>query len=147
MTHLRVQGGAGPAVTGVLAGETAVMFTTLPSAIGFIRGGRLKALAATSAKRLEQLPQVPTMAESGHADFVTSSWQGIFVPAGTPKEIVERLHALLLQTLQTQDVAERLSRGGADVAMSPTPQAFAEFVGAETQRWGKVARESNATVD
>ena len=147
MVHVPYKGGAGPAVTGLVAGETTVMFTTLPSAIGMLRGNRLRALAVTSAKRLEQLPSVPTMVESGYPDFVTSSWQGIFVPAGTPNEIVERLYAALMQTMKTPDVVERLGKGGVSVATSAGPAAFAEFVAAETRRWAKVAKDSGATVD
>jgi tripartite-type tricarboxylate transporter receptor subunit TctC len=147
MVHVPYGGGAGPAVAGVVAGETQVMFTTMPSAMGMIRGGRLKALATTSPKRVEQLPNVPTMVEAGYADFVTSSWQGVFVPAGTPQEMVERLHAALAQTLQTPDVVERLAKGGVSAVASATPQAFAEFVANENKRWGRVARESKATVD
>jgi tripartite-type tricarboxylate transporter receptor subunit TctC len=115
--------------------------------MGMIRGGRLKALATTSPKRVEQLPAVPTMVEAGYADFVTSSWQGVFVPAGTPKEVVDRLHTALTQTLQTPDVIERLGKGGVSAVASASPQAFAEFVANEHRRWGKVARESKATVD
>ncbi len=147
MVHIPYKGGAGPAVTGLVAGETSVMFTTTPSAIGFIRGGRLKLLAVTSARRLGQLASAPTMAESGYPDFVTSSWQGVFVPAGTASEVVERLYGALVQTLKTPDVIERLSKGGVEVALSPSSRAFAEFVASETQRWGKVAKESGATVD
>lgn len=147
MVHVPYKGGAGPAVTGLVAGETQVMFTTMPSAVGFIRGGRLRALAVTSAKRLEQVPAVPTMAESGYADFLSSSWQGVFVPTGTSPEIVDKLYAVLQRTIKLPDVIERLGKGGVQVASSPSPKAFAEFVAAETQRWGRVARESGATVD
>src|SRR3954468_2392437 len=82
MVHVPYKGGAGPAVAGLVGGETHVMFTTLPSAIGQVRGNRIRALAVTSAKRIGQLPGVPTMVESGYGDFVSSSWQGVFVPTG-----------------------------------------------------------------
>ena len=147
MVHVPYSGGAGPAVAGVVAGETQVMFTTMPSAIGMIRGGRLKALATTSPKRTEQLASVPTMVEAGFAEFVTSSWQGIFVPAGTPKDVVDRLYATLVQTLQTTDVIERLAKSGVSAVTSASPQAFGEFVANEHRRWGRVARDANATVD
>ncbi len=147
MVHVPYSGGAGPAVAGVVAGETQVMFTTMPSAIGMIRGGRLKALATTSPKRTEQLASVPTMVEAGFAEFVTSSWQGIFVPAGTPKDVVDRLYATLVQTLQTPDVIERLAKSGVSAVTSASPQAFGEFVANEHRRWGRVARDANATVD
>jgi tripartite-type tricarboxylate transporter receptor subunit TctC len=147
MVHVPYKGGAGPAVTALVAGETQLMFTTASSAIGQIHGGRLRILAVTSAKRMEQLPSAPTMAESGYADFLSSSWQGVFVPTGTPREAVDRLFAVLQQTLKTPEIVERLAQGGAYVATSASPRAFADFVAAETRRWGRVAKESGATVD
>ena len=147
MVHVPYKGGAGPAATGLIAGETHMMFTTVSSVLGHIKGARLKALAVVSAKRLAQLPEVPTMVESGYPDSTSGSWQGIFVPAGTSKEIVERLYAVMLQTMKSPDVAERLAKGGVEVVTSASPAAFAAYVAAETQRWGRVARESGATVD
>jgi tripartite-type tricarboxylate transporter receptor subunit TctC len=147
MVHVPYKGGAGPAVAGVVAGETQLMFTTAPSAIGQIKGGRIRVLAATSRKRMDPLPQAPTMIESGFPDFVTSSWQGVFVPAGTPREIVDRLYAATLETVKTPDVVERLAKGGAFVWTSASPQEFRDFVAAETERWGKVVKEAGATVD
>jgi tripartite-type tricarboxylate transporter receptor subunit TctC len=147
MVHIPYKGGAGPAVTGLVAGETHLMFTTVSSALGHIQGRRLKALVVVSAKRLAQLPDVPTMVESGYPDSTSGSWQGIFVPTGTAREIVERLYAVVLQTMKTPEVVERLAKGGVDVVTSPSPAAFAAYVAAETQRWGKVAKESGATVD
>src|SRR6267142_2674690 len=85
MVHIPYKGGAGPAVTGLMTGETHLMFTTAPSALGFIKGGRLKVLAVTSAKRVAALPDVPTMVESGFPRSVTGSWQGVFVHTGTPQ--------------------------------------------------------------
>ena len=147
MVHIPYKGGAGPAATGLIAGETHMMFTTVSSVLGHIKGARLKALAVVSAKRLAQLPEVPTMVESGYPDSTSGSWQGIFVPAGTSKEIVDRLYAVMLQTMKSPDVAERLAKGGVEVVTSASPAAFAAYVAAETQRWGRVARESGATVD
>jgi tripartite-type tricarboxylate transporter receptor subunit TctC len=147
MVHVPYKGGAGPAVTGLVAGETQMMFSTVSSAMGFIKGGRLKALAITSTKRLEQLPEVPTMKESGYPDGASGSWQGVLVPAGTPREIVERLYAVLVQTMKAPDVIERLAKGGAEAVTSTSPRAFAEFIAAETRRWGNVAKESGAIAD
>jgi len=147
MVHVPYKGGAGPAVAGLMGGETHIMFTTAASAIGQVRGGKLKLLAVTSQRRMEQAPSAPTMVESGYPDFVTGSWQGVFVPAGTPRDIVERLFSAIQSTMRTAEVAERLKNGGAEVVTSATPAAFAEFVAAETQRWARVVRESNATAD
>ncbi len=147
MVHVPYKGGAGPAVTGLVAGETQLMFTTAASAIGQIRGARLRVLAVTSAKRMEQLPSTPTMAESGYPDFLSSSWQGVFVPAGTPRAIVDRLFVVLQRAMKAPEVVERLAQGGAYVATSASSGAFADFVAAETRRWSRVAKESGATVD
>jgi tripartite-type tricarboxylate transporter receptor subunit TctC len=147
MVHVPYKGGAGPAVTGLIAGETQMMFSTVSSALGHIKGGRLKALAVTSAKRLEPLPDIPTMKESGYPDGASGSWQGVLVPTGTPRAVVDRLFELLVQTMKTPDVMERLAKGGAEAVTSASPKAFAEFVAAETQRWGKVAKESGAIAD
>jgi tripartite-type tricarboxylate transporter receptor subunit TctC len=147
MVHVPYKGGAGPAVTGLIAGETQVMFTTAPSALGYIKGGRLKVLAVTSAKRIAALPEAPTMVESGFPRSVTGSWQGVFVPKGTPQPVVDRLFAVTQQVMKTPDVAERLANGGVDVVLSESPKAFARFVASESERWGKVAREVGATVD
>jgi len=147
MVHIPYKGGAGPAVTGLIAGETHLMFTTAASALPYVKGGRLKVLAVTSAKRIPALPDTPTMVESGFPRSVTGSWQGIFVPAGTPRPVVDRLFAVTRQVMQTKDVVERLAGGGAEVVLSDSPEAFADFVAAESQRWGRVAREVGATVD
>ena len=147
MVHVPYKGGAGPAVTGLLGGETQVMFVTLSSAITFVKAGRLKAFAVTSPKRVEALPEVPTMIEAGYPDFVTSSWQGMFVPAGTPRPIVTKLHDALVKVLAIPDVKARFASGGVTASSSRTPEEFAAYVNAESARWGKVAKESGATID
>jgi tripartite-type tricarboxylate transporter receptor subunit TctC len=147
IVHIPYKGGAGPAVTGLIGGETQLMFVTLSSALTFIQAGRLRALGISTAGRIDALPHVPTMAEAGYPEMVSSSWQGVFVPAGTPRPIVERLHAALLATFESPDIKQRLAVGGAIVVTSRTPEDFASFVGAEIVRWGKAARESGATVD
>jgi tripartite-type tricarboxylate transporter receptor subunit TctC len=147
MVHVPYKGGAGPAVAGLMGGETHIMFTTAASAIGQVRGGKLRLLAVTSAKRMEQAPDAPTMVEAGYPGFITGSWQGIFVPAGTPREIVDRLFSVTQQVMKDADVAARLKTGGAEVVLSESPAAFARLVAAETQRWAEVAKESGATAD
>lgn len=147
MVHVPYKGGAGPAVTGLIAGETHMMFTTVSSALPQIQAGRLKALVVVGARRLAALPAVPTMVESGYPASVSGSWQGIFVPAGTAKEIVQRLYDVVLQTMKSPEVVERLAKGGVEVVTSASPAAFAAFVASDTERWGRVARESGATVD
>ena len=147
MVHVPYKGGAGPAVAALVAGETHVMFVTASSAMPMVKGGRLKAFGITSNKRSAELPAVPTMTEAGYPGFTNGSWQGVFVPAGTPKPVVDALFGVLQQTMKSPEVIERLNRGGVDVVVSASPAAFAEFVAAETQRWGRVAKEAGATPD
>jgi tripartite-type tricarboxylate transporter receptor subunit TctC len=147
MVHIPYKGGAGPAVAGLLSNDTHCMFVTLSSAMALIQAGRLKALGVTTAKRLEGLAQVPTFIEAGYPEMVSSSWQGLFVPAGTPRAIVEKLDAALHATLAAPEMRQRFAVGGAQIVTSATPEEFASFVAAEAVRWGKVARETGATVD
>jgi tripartite-type tricarboxylate transporter receptor subunit TctC len=147
MVHVPYKGGAGPAIAGLVGGETHLMFVTVSSAIGHVRNGRLKMLAISTAKRMDQLPSVPTTSEAGYPELAASSWQGVFVPAGTPKDIVERLHGIVLKTMASPEVVERLANGGVIVTTSASPAAFAEFVANETKRWVRVAKEANATAD
>ena len=147
IVHIPYKGGAGPAVVGMLGGETQVMFVTLSSAMSFIQAGKLKALGLSTTKRIDALPNLPTMAEAGYPEMVSSSWQGVFVPAGTPRAIVDKLHSALLATMAAPEVKERFAGGGVNVVVSRTPEEFASFVAAETARWGRLAKESGATID
>jgi tripartite-type tricarboxylate transporter receptor subunit TctC len=147
LVHIPYKGGAGPAVTGLLGGETQVMFVTLSSAISFIQAGKLRPLGITTAKRIEALPLVPTLVEAGYPEMVSSSWQGVFVPAGTPRPIVDKLQSALLATLGSPEIRQRLAAGGVNVITSGTPEDFMNFVDSEIARWGKIAKESGATID
>jgi tripartite-type tricarboxylate transporter receptor subunit TctC len=146
MVHVPYKGGAGPAVAGLAGGETHLMFVTASSAMTFVKNGRIKLLAVTSNKRLEAFPGTPTMAESGFPELTSGSWQGVFVPAGTSKEVVDRLYGALMETMKTAEVRQRLANGGVEVVTS-APGEFAKFVAAETDRWGKAVREAGATPD
>jgi len=147
MVHVPYKGGAGPAVAGLMGGETQVMFATAASAMPAVKGGKARPLGVTSTVRLEQVPNAETMVEQGFPDLTASSWQGFFVPVGTPKDVVEKLHAAGVQTMKTPEVIARLATGGAFALTSASPAAFAEYVAAETKRWAKIAKESNATAD
>jgi tripartite-type tricarboxylate transporter receptor subunit TctC len=147
MVHVPYKAGAGPALTGLVGAETHLMFVTASSAVGHVKAGRLKALAVSTPKRMEQFPNAATTEEQGYPELKASSWQGIFLPLGTPKDIVERLHAVALQTMASPEVVQRLNNGGVIVATSENPAAFAQFVAAETERWAKVVKEAGATPD
>jgi tripartite-type tricarboxylate transporter receptor subunit TctC len=147
VVHIPYKGGAGPAVTGLLGGETHVMFVTLASAISLLKAGKLKPLGISTKRRIDALPNVPTMIEAGFPEMTSGAWQGIFVPAGTPRTIVDKLHAAIVTTLRAPETVERLASGGVWVVTSQSPDEFAAFVQAEAVRWSKVVRESGATVD
>jgi tripartite-type tricarboxylate transporter receptor subunit TctC len=146
MVHVPYKGGAGPAVAGLVGGETHLMFVTASSAMNHVKNGRLRLIAVTSAKRLQAFPDAPTFAESGFPELTSGSWQGIFVPTGTPQPVVERLYAAVIDTMKTPEVQQRLANGGVDVVTS-APGEFAKFVARETERWGKAVKEAGATAE
>jgi tripartite-type tricarboxylate transporter receptor subunit TctC len=146
MVHVPYKGGAGPAIAGLVGGETHMMFVTASSAMNHVKSGRLRLIAVTSAKRLAAFPGTPTMAESGYPQLTSGSWQGIFVPAGTPKEAVDKLYSVTIATMKDPQVRERLANGGVEVVTS-APGEFARFVASETERWGRAVREAGATAE
>ncbi|HJS76578.1 MAG TPA: tripartite tricarboxylate transporter substrate binding protein [Burkholderiales bacterium] len=146
MVHVPYKGGAGPAIAGLVGGETHLMFVTASSAMNHVKSGRLRLIAVTSAKRLAAFPDTPTMAESGYPQLTSGSWQGIFVPAGTPKEVVDKLYAVTIETMKSPEVQQRLANGGVEVVTS-APGEFAKFVAKETERWGQAVREAGATAE
>jgi tripartite-type tricarboxylate transporter receptor subunit TctC len=146
MVHVPYKGGAGPAVAGLVGGETHLMFVTASSAMNHVKSGRLRLIAVTSAKRLQAFPDAPTMAESGYPELTSGSWQGIFVPTGTPKEAVDKLYNAAIETMKTPEVRQRLANGGVEVVTS-APGEFATFVAKETERWGRAVKEAGATAE
>jgi tripartite-type tricarboxylate transporter receptor subunit TctC len=147
MTHVPYKGGAGPAITGLLAGETSTMFVTLSSAASQVRAGKLKLLAVAAPQRVAAFPSAPTLAEEGLPEMTHGSWQGVFVPTGTPPEIVVKLYAAVIQTMATPEVKKRLGESGVDVVTSSSPAEFAAFLRVETEKWAQVVKESGATVE
>jgi len=147
MTHVPYKGGAGPAITGLLGGETSVMFVTLSSAASQVRASKLKLLAVAAPQRVGAFPNTPTLVEEGLAEMTNGSWQGVFAPAGTPPEIVAKLYATLIQVMETPDVKKRLAESGVDAGTSRSPEAFAAVLREETERWAQVIKDSGATVE
>ena len=132
--------GASPAVADLIGGQIPVMLANLPAMLPHIQSGKARALGVTSAKRSAQLPDVPTMLESGIPDYVVTSWYGMCTPAGTPVAVLEKLHADLLRTLQAPDLQQRL----ADLVIETAPTSrdeFTAFIRSELERWGKVVKE------
>ena len=147
MVHVPYKGGAGPAVTDVLAGHVDLMFTTLSSVLEFVREKRVKALAVMTKERMAELPDLPTMYELGWKNLVTSSWQGVLVPAGTPGPIVDKLHAAIVKVLADPEIQARMRKGGAIAVSSPSPDDFRAYLDSETARWTKVIEESGVRSD
>ena len=147
MTHIPYRGGAGPAVTALVAGETQLMFTTLPSVVQFAKSGRLRALAVTSRTRVDVLPEVSTTTQLGILDLIGGSWQGLFFPKETPIPIVDRMFSATIKALSDESVKQRLAGGGAEIVVSASPSEFGAYVASETKKWEKAVKESGATAD
>jgi tripartite-type tricarboxylate transporter receptor subunit TctC len=138
--------GSGPAMTGLMSGEVTLIFEGLGSAATYIRSGKVRALAVTSAKRSPAFPEVPTMAEAGVPRFEVTSWYGLWVPAGTTDAIVKKIRDEVHKALATPQLTAYWAQQGADAGGEPTDQ-FVRFVKAETQRWGKVVLDSGVTAE
>lgn len=145
MLHVPYRGSA-PAVTDLIGGQVQSMFDNAPSAMPHIQSGKLRPLAVTSAKRFPQLPDVPTMAESGYPGFEVQSWFGIAAPAGTPQAVVEKLNTALNKALADEDLRKRLD----DMMATPAPgtsEDMRKFLLSEIDNWGKVVKASGAKVN
>jgi tripartite-type tricarboxylate transporter receptor subunit TctC len=145
MQHIPYKG-SGPMIPDLLAGTIQLSFENITTAYPQVKGGKLKALAVTSSKRSFVAPEVPTMAEAGLAGYDISSWQAMYAPAGTPRDIVARLHAEAVKALRAPENQKRLSELGLD-AGGMSPEELAALMRADIPRLGKVVRESGAKVD
>ena len=145
MTHVPYKGSA-PAVADLLGGQIAIMFDNMPSALQHVKSGKLRALGVTSAKRSAELPNVPTIAEAGVPGYEATSWFGMFAPANTPPEVLAKLHGVIIKALADPEVKKKISEQGAE-PHPESPSEFATFIKNETAKWGKVVKDSGATVD
>jgi tripartite-type tricarboxylate transporter receptor subunit TctC len=144
-TYVPYKGGS-QAITDLMAGHAQVMFNGMLATYPAVKDGKLKAIAISSAKRFAAAPDIPTVAESGVPGFETGSWQGIVAPAGTPPEVVKKLHASVTAILATPEMKEKLSAAGAEVRPQ-SPEQFGAFIRDEKARWAKVVKESGAKFD
>jgi tripartite-type tricarboxylate transporter receptor subunit TctC len=133
--------GAAPAITDLLGGQTDYMFATPQAVLGMVQGGKLRALAVTSAKRIGVLPNVPTVAEQGYKGFEAVDWKVIVAPAGTPPDIVRRLNAAAAKALAQPAMIAKLADEGS-VPMSGSPEEVARYIKAEQGEWGTLIREA-----
>ncbi|HEX7888026.1 MAG TPA: tripartite tricarboxylate transporter substrate binding protein [Ramlibacter sp.] len=145
LTHIPYKG-ASQGINDVIGGQVQVYVSSIPTLIGHIKSGKLRALAVTSAKRVDDLPQVPTIAESGYKGFEAVTWFGILGPANLPKDVTARLNTEINKALKTPELQKKLSDQGADVAGS-TPEQFGKLVRDDITRWGKVVKDSGAKID
>jgi tripartite-type tricarboxylate transporter receptor subunit TctC len=145
LVHVPYRGDA-PGITDVLAGRIQMMFPTLPVALPQIKAGALRAIAVSSPKRSDLVPEIPTVAESGALpEFAVSVWVGILAPAGTSPEIVNKLNAAILKALASSTVREQLAAQGTEPAAAGDPNSFGSYLAAETKKWSEVAKAAGIT--
>jgi tripartite-type tricarboxylate transporter receptor subunit TctC len=133
--------GAGPALADLLAGQTSMMIDNLPSSMQYIKAGKLRALAVTSKNRVAELPDVPTMIQSGFPNFEVTAWFGLFVPAGTPKPVIDKLYLAVKKALETPEIKQRWKDLGG-WAVGDTPANTKIFIAAEKKKWEQVAQQA-----
>jgi tripartite-type tricarboxylate transporter receptor subunit TctC len=138
--------GAPPALTDLISGQVQSMFGTMLASVPHIRNGKLRALAVTGPQRSLAVPDVPTFAESGLPTYDASSWNGILVPAGTPRPIVDKLSAEIVKIMRTPGVLDRLANDG-PIAIGSTPEQFAAYIKAEQAKWHPVVRAANIIIE
>jgi tripartite-type tricarboxylate transporter receptor subunit TctC len=138
--------GSGGAAADLVAGVVESSFAGVPNALAFVPQGRLKALAVTTAKRIPQLPDVPTMQEAGVPGYEASVWLALLAPANTPRDIVVRLNAEINRLMATPDTRQALFDAGVEVSPS-TPQAMADYMVQEMDRWGKVVKQTGVKLE
>jgi tripartite-type tricarboxylate transporter receptor subunit TctC len=142
MVHVPYKGNA-PAFTDVIGGQVSLIFPTMPSAMPFIKSGKLRPIAVTSAKRSPAAADIPTIAESGLPGYEATSWYGILAPALTPERIVARLHEVLVSVIGAPDMKDKLATQGLD-PVANAPQEFAAVIKSEIAKWAKVVKASGA---
>lgn len=145
MLHVPYKGIAA-AMADVMGGTVDNAFASVPSAIGLIRGGKLRAIAVSSAKRVAAMPDVPSIAERGYPKFNINPWWGLLAPSATPKAIVDKINADVAQILRTPDAEAFFAKTGAEVLLS-SPEAFQKMLEADVARWARVVKASGAKVD
>jgi len=138
--------GSGPAAADLVGGRVQIMFDAAPSLIQHVKSGKLRVLAAASARRNPLLPEVPTFAELGYPKIAVSLWYGLLAPAGTPRGVVDRLNRETVRALQSAEVRERLLAQGAE-PMPATPEAFASFMQQESAKWAPIVKQAGVKLD
>lgn len=146
LTHVPYKG-TPPALTDVAAGQVPFMFDQVTAALPLVKSGKLKLLAVTTGKRIALVPELPTMIESGIPGFEMSSWQAVYAPKGTPRPIVQRLHAEIVKALRQPDVQAKLSDQLAMEIVGSTPEELRDHMAREIPRWAELVKKSGAVAD
>jgi tripartite-type tricarboxylate transporter receptor subunit TctC len=147
MNHVPYKGGAAPAINDVIAGHVEVMFVTISSALPHVKSGNLKALTVSMPQRVDAIPGIPTIVEAGFPQALASSWQGLLVPAGTPKPVVDKIHAAVVQVMQDAEVKKRFADVGVVATFSKSPEDFRTYIVEDAKKWEAVISDVNARPD
>jgi tripartite-type tricarboxylate transporter receptor subunit TctC len=147
LNHIPFKEGAGGATIALLGGQVAATIATVASYVPHVKTGRIKVIAVVAPKRVKQLPDTPTFAEQGFPDWTIGSWSGVFVPARTPKPVVDRLFTAVSRTVNDPGVIERINAGGAEIASSRSPAEFAKFLREQTALWAQTIKDTGATAE
>ena len=145
MIHVPFKGG-GPSALNLVAGHVQLSFDVIPVVINYVKAGRLKPIAVTSAKRTPLMPDVPTVNESGLKGFDLSTWWGLVAPAGASKDVIARLHSEIVKALQLPDVKERYAQNGAD-PVGNSPEEFSAFIRNERDKYARIVREAKIKIE
>ena len=145
LLHIPYKGGP-PAVADLIGGQVNMMFINMPTGLAHVKSGKARILAVSSARRVAQLPDVPTVDQAGLKGFETAAWSGLYAPAGTPPEIIARLNAEVVKILKTPSVKEQLAGQGAE-PVGDTPEEFGRFTREEIAKWAKLIKISGAKIE
>jgi tripartite-type tricarboxylate transporter receptor subunit TctC len=147
MVHVPYKNGAAGIIPALLTNEIMMSFINLSSVLEHLRAGKIKAIASVPSTRLGELPQVPTLTELGYPNVGTNAWQGLFVPAATPRAIQDKLFAAVTKVMQAPDVLERLQKSMMTLALSASPQEWSDSVSQQTLKWAEVVRANQVKID
>ena len=143
--HIPYKGSA-PAMTDLLSGTVTLFFDSIPSSLPQVRAGKLRGIAVASSRRSPVLPDLPTLSEAGLTGFAADSWFGIMAPAGTPKDVIAKLNADIVRSLDSPEVKDIITKQGGEV-MGSTPEQMAAQIRGDREKWGRVVRESGAKIE
>lgn len=141
LVHIPYKGGAGAATTALVSGEVSVAVVSLAAVLPHIKSGRIKALGVISTKRFTLLPETPTMIETGFPTIRSGSWQGVYLPLGTPRAIVNKLYQVTMRAMADPEVVRRLNESGAEIITSKSPEDFAQFMKVQNDRFARIVKE------